>query len=101
MRRNDAFTATYAGNFGYDEVITNPFINPTSGTFEPTSGTWISAGVPRIGGIGTAPINQNYGKVTAFTNNGHSSYNALQVNLRHNGPRTGGRGELHVVALAG
>lgn len=83
--RYDAFTATYAGNFGYNEVITNPFINPSSGTFDPGSGTWMSAGVPDIGGIGVVPPNQNYGRVSAFTNDAHSNYNGLQLNFKHNG----------------
>lgn len=83
--RYDAFTATYAGNFGYNEVIINPFINPSSGTFDPFGGAWVSAGVPNIGGIGAVPLNQNYGRVSAFTNNAHSNYNGLQLNLRHNG----------------
>jgi hypothetical protein len=83
--RATAFTITYAGNYGYNEVIVNPFINPTSGTFNPNSGAWESAGVPDIGGIGDAPPNQNYGKITAFTNNAHSNYNGLQLNLKHNG----------------
>jgi len=83
--RSDALIVTYAGNYGYDEVIVNPFINPTSGTFDPNSGKWVNAGVPDIGGIGDAPPNQNYGKVTAFTNNAHSNYNGLMVNFKHNG----------------
>lgn len=85
LGRSDALVITYAGNMGYNEVIVNPFINPSSGTFDPTAGAWASAGVPNIGGIGIAPPNQNYGKVTAFTNNAHSNYNGLQVNLKHNG----------------
>jgi hypothetical protein len=72
-------------------VIINPFMNPSSGTFDPGSGAWISAGVPNIGGIGVVPMNQNYGKVSAFTNNAHSNYNALQVNLRHNGHGVAGQ----------
>jgi hypothetical protein len=95
----DAFTATYAGNFGYNGVIINPFINPSSGFFCPAAnegpvavcsaseaGTWIpTPGVPDVGGIGAVPINQNYGKVSAVTNNGHSNYSGLQLNFKHNG----------------
>lgn len=82
--RADALTITYAGNYGYDEVIMNPLINPSSGTFNPLDGTWETAGAPIISGVGYAPVNQNYGRVTAFTNNAHSNYNGLQVNLKHN-----------------
>lgn len=85
LTKFDAFIATYAGNFGYNEVIINPFLNPSSGTFDPTSGAWVSSGAPAIGGIGVVPPNQNYGRVSAFTNNAHSNYNALQLNLKHNG----------------
>jgi len=83
--RFDAFSITYAGNFGYNEVIVNPFINPSSGTFDPVGGAWVSAGVPNIGGIGVTPPNQNYGRVSAFSNNAHSNYSGMQLNLRHNG----------------
>jgi len=83
--RFDAFTITYAGNFGYNEVIVNPFINPSSGTFDPNGGAWVSAGVPNIGGIGVVPPNQNYGRVSAFTNNAHSNYNGMQLNFKHSG----------------
>ncbi|HKF49071.1 MAG TPA: carboxypeptidase regulatory-like domain-containing protein [Terracidiphilus sp.] len=85
LGRYNAFTITYAGNSGYNEVIVNPFINPTSGTFDPVGGDWTSAGVPDIGGIGDTPINQNYGKISEFTNNAHSNYNGLQFNVKHNG----------------
>jgi Carboxypeptidase regulatory-like domain len=85
LDRDDALIVTYAGNYGYNEVIVNPFINPTSGTFNPNDGAWESAGVPDIGGIGDVPTNQNFGKVTAFTNNAHSNYNGMQLNLKHNG----------------
>ncbi|HTX75230.1 MAG TPA: TonB-dependent receptor, partial [Terracidiphilus sp.] len=85
LGRSDALIITYAGNSGYNEVIQNPYINPASGTFDPNSGAWVSGGVPNVGGIGIAPTNQNYGKITAFTNNSVSNYNALQVNLKHAG----------------
>jgi hypothetical protein len=85
MGRTDALILTYAGNMGYNEVIQNPFINPASGTFDPVSGAWISSGSPMIGGIGNAPPNQNYGRITAFTNSAHSNYNGFQANWKHNG----------------
>lgn len=85
LGRADAFTITYAGNYGYNEVIVNPLLNPSSGTFNPNDGAWETAGAPIISGIGYAPVNQNYGKVTAFTNNAHSNYNGLQLNYKHNG----------------
>lgn len=85
MGRSDALILTYAGNFGYNEVIQNPFINAYSGTFNPSTGAWTSSGAPMIGGIGNAPANQNYGKITAFTNDSHSNYNAFQANWKHNG----------------
>ena len=83
--RSDALIITYAGNYGYDEVLINPLLNPSSGYFNPNDGAWESAGAPIISGIGYVPVNQNYGRVTAYTNNGHSNYNGLQMNLKHNG----------------
>jgi outer membrane receptor protein involved in Fe transport len=82
---SDAIIITYAGNYGYDEVIVNGFVNPSSGFFNPTDGMWEGTGAPLIGGIGNVPTNQNFSKITAFTNNAHSNYNGLQINYKRNG----------------
>jgi hypothetical protein len=84
LGRSDALIVTYAGNSGYNEVIQNPYINDATGTFNASTGAWTALG-PSINGVGIAPANQNYAKVTEFTNNSVSNYNALQVNLKHAG----------------
>jgi hypothetical protein len=84
LSRSDAVIVTYAGNYGYNEVLINPFINPTSGAFNPADGAWEATGSPIIGGIGNTPPNQNFGKVTAYTNNAHSNYSGLQLSYKRN-----------------
>jgi hypothetical protein len=84
LSRSDAVIVTYAGNYGYDEVIINPFVNPSSGYFNPSDGAWEGTGYPLIGGIGNVPTNQNFSKVTAYTNNAHSNYNGLQLSYKRN-----------------
>jgi hypothetical protein len=81
----DAISITYAGNYGYNEVLTNPFVNPSSGFFNSADGAWESTGAPMIAGIGYTPTNADFGKITAFTNNGHSNYSGLQINYKHSG----------------
>jgi hypothetical protein len=84
LSKSDAIILTYAGNYGYDEVLIDPFINPTSGAFNPADGAWESSGSPIIGGIGNTPQNQDFGKITAFTNNAHSNYSGLQLSYKRN-----------------
>jgi hypothetical protein len=81
----DAISITYAGNYGYNEVLTNPFVNPSSGFFNSADGAWESTGAPMIAGIGYTPTNADFGKITAYTNNGHSNYSGLQINYKHSG----------------
>ncbi|MGB6690247.1 MAG: TonB-dependent receptor [Terracidiphilus sp.] len=84
LTRSDAIILTYAGNYGLDEVIINPLLNPSTGYFNPSTGAWTALGPP-IQGVGVVPTNQNYGRVQAFTNNAHSNYNGLLVTYKRNG----------------
>ena len=84
FRVTDALSITYAGSYGYNEVLTDPFVNPSSGFFNASTASWQSTGAPMIGGIGYTPPNADFGKVTAYTNNAHSNYSGLQVNYKHN-----------------
>jgi hypothetical protein len=80
----DAVILTYAGNYGFNEILINPLLNPSTGYFNPSSGAWASSGAPAIQGVGIDPVNQNYGRVQAFTNNGHSNYNGLLITYKRN-----------------
>jgi hypothetical protein len=86
----DALIFTYAGNYGYNEVITDGFANAASGTFSQTSATGAPdpnyvPGPYQIGGLPTAPPDPRFSGVTAYTNNAHSNYAGGVVSWKHNG----------------
>jgi hypothetical protein len=84
--RGNAVIITYAGNYGYDGVIINPDLNPSSGEYgagPSAANPWGSVG--SIGGLGATPPDPSFSKVSAFTNNGHSNYNGLMLTYKHSG----------------
>ncbi len=81
---SDAIILTYAGNYGLNEVIINPLLNPATGIYNNGADAWVASGPP-IQGINVAPTNQDFSHVTAFTNNAHSNYNGFQANYKRNG----------------
>lgn len=91
MGPSDALILTYAGNYGYNEVIQNPWINASVGFFNDgpwsgsgnTFGGWSQAGT--FGNIPTTPADPRFSKVTEFTNNAHSNYNGAMITWKHNG----------------
>ena len=83
LSRNDAIVLTYAGNYGYDEVIVDPYQNGSSGAFDNSTGTWQSAGT--LGGLAVTPPDQRFSRVSAFTNNAHSNYSGGMASYKHAG----------------
>jgi outer membrane receptor protein involved in Fe transport len=67
--RTDAVILAYAGNTGYDEIITNGGLNAAS----PTG----------FGGLPTAQPDPNFGGVTTYTNGAHSNYNGGSITYKH------------------
>ena len=65
----DAVILAYAGNTGYDEIVTNGGVNASSPT--------------NFGGLPTASPDPNFAGVTAYTNAGHSNYNGGSVTYKH------------------
>jgi len=91
LGKADAIILTYAGNYGYNEMLTNPWLNAGTGyysdgsfTNDTTVGDWNSAGsFVGDGSLNTTPPDPRFGKVTAYTNNAHSNYNAAMVTWKH------------------
>jgi hypothetical protein len=90
---HDAIVVTYAGNYGYDGVLINPWVNPASGRFcnvlavactSAQSGTWVQPGAT-FAGFATTPADPRFSRVSAYTNNGHSNYNGGMVSFKRNG----------------
>jgi len=94
---SDAIILTYAGNYGYNEVLQNPWINAATGTFN--DGSWTDANyginvgntiggwtqVNTFGSIPTTPADPRFGKITEYTNNAHSNYSGAMVTWKHSG----------------
>jgi Carboxypeptidase regulatory-like domain len=94
LGRSDALILTYAGNYGYNEILQNPWINAGSGLFN--DGFW--TGSATVGGFGAngagafgskefgvTPPDPRFGRITSYTNDAHSNYNGGMVTFKHNG----------------
>jgi outer membrane receptor for ferrienterochelin and colicin len=67
--RSDAVILAYAGNTGYDEIITNGTVNAASAT--------------NFGGLTTAQPDPNFAGVISYTNAAHSNYNGASITYKH------------------
>jgi outer membrane receptor protein involved in Fe transport len=89
VSKSDAFIITYAGNYGYDGVLINPWLNAGDGQFGNgfngiPIGTWATPGAT-FGNLSPTPPDPRFGKVSAYTNNGHSNYNGALFTYKHSG----------------
>jgi hypothetical protein len=85
---NFALIATYAGNHGYNLVLTNPYENAAAGDYDNTSGAYLNPNGPKgavFGGLPLTPPDPRFNRVTAYTNNGVSNYDGMQLTLKHTG----------------
>lgn len=90
ITRNDAIIVTYAGNYGYDEVLQNPYQNAGDGIMGDgpgTYGAWGPSGAGPFGGgkFNLTPPDPRFAKVTAYTNAGHSNYSGGMVSYKRTG----------------
>ena len=89
--RSDAVVLTYAGNYGYNEIMQNPFTNAGNGKFGDgfwnggPIGTWIPAGGFGAAEFTNTPPDPRFGKVTTYTNNAHSNYSGFMMSWKHDG----------------
>jgi hypothetical protein len=85
LGKSDAIIVTYAGNYGSREILQNQLVNAGSGVFANTAtgGGWVSAGA--FAGLPVTPPDPRFSRVTQYTNDGHSNYNAGMVSYKHNG----------------
>jgi outer membrane receptor protein involved in Fe transport len=67
--KTDAVILAYAGNTGYDEILTNGGVNASSAT--------------GFGGLPTTSPDPNFAGVNSFTNAAHSNYNGGSVTYKH------------------
>jgi hypothetical protein len=83
LSRSDGMSLTYAGNYGYNELIQNPFLNGATGGFNNATGSWASLGA--LGNLPATPPDPSLSQVNAYTNNAHSNYGAAMVTYTHQG----------------
>lgn len=90
MSKSSALVITYAGNYGYNEVLTDPYENAGNGLFG--DGFWNNLPLGQWGGSGfggsqfnATPPDPRFGRVTAYTNNAHSNYSGGMITYKHNG----------------
>lgn len=69
LNSSTAVILTYAGNYGYDGVLVNPYLNATNSNIISTAANQLD---PR------------FERVQSYTNNSHSNYNGMMVQLKHN-----------------
>ena len=81
LGRFQSVNVTYAGNHGYNMILNNPYANPSSGTFSST-GLWTDSAGYQFGGYGATPVDPRFSRITEYTNNGYSYYNALQLTYK-------------------
>jgi len=86
LSRYDAIIVTYAGNYGYDGVISNSYINGASGEYGlVTSGVYSVSSNGPLGSLPITPPDPSFARVTGFGNAGHSNYNGLQISYKRSG----------------
>jgi hypothetical protein len=84
ISRSDAVIVTYAGNYGYNEVLQNPYQNAATGYYNLNGdNAWDTFGT--LGNVATTPADPSFSRVTAYTNDAHSNYNGGMVSFKHDG----------------
>lgn len=85
LSRNDALVITYAGNYGYDEVLQNPYLNASNGSFDSAKGTWVASGGFGGSTLNTTPADPRFARITSYTNNAHSNYSGGMISYKRSG----------------
>lgn len=83
LGRQDAIILTYAGNYGFNEVLTNPFVNAAVGVFQQSSDSYASNGA--IGNLPVTPPDPGFARVTGYTNSASSNYSGGVITYKHTG----------------
>jgi len=82
LSHSDAIIVTYAGNFGYNEILQNQYVNAASGNYNNSTGAYSGGG---FANLPTTPADPRFARVTGYTNNGHSNYSGGMVSYKRNG----------------
>jgi hypothetical protein len=85
LTASDAVILTYAGNFGFREVLQDPLLNASNGGYvdDVNGGSWQP--VAPFAGLSATPADPRFSRVTQYSNNAHSNYNGGMISYKHNG----------------
>lgn len=86
INKSMAILFNYTGNYGYHEVLQNPWVNAGTGywsAFGYGDNNWDDVLVD-IPGVPVTPPDPSFSKITSYTNDGHSNYNGGWVALKYN-----------------
>ncbi|MGA8677106.1 MAG: carboxypeptidase-like regulatory domain-containing protein, partial [Candidatus Acidiferrales bacterium] len=75
LARNTVMSIDYVGNHGFDELLTNPYLNSYCGTVCTGAG-FVNTGLP------TTPLDPRVANVLQLGNAGYSNYNGVTVSLQ-------------------
>jgi hypothetical protein len=82
LSKSDAIILTYAGNYGYNEVLQNQYLNAASGNYNNATDSYQQ--VEPFAGLPVTPADPRFSRITSYTNNGHSNYNGIMVQYKRN-----------------
>ena len=85
ITQNFAMVINYTGNYGYNEILQDQFINASDNTWDPFSGSWVIGAAGSFAGLDAPPADPSYTRITAYTNSGHSNYNGIWVAGKYDG----------------
>ncbi len=92
LTRDMAVIINYTGNYGYNELIQNPWLNAGTGFFDAAgvqNGNWTSFNGnnnnPSIVGVPLTPPDPSFSRVNSFTNDARSNFNGGWIALKYNG----------------
>ena len=85
LNKSTAMIINYTGNYGYREVLQNPWQNAGSGYFNGLGDNQWDDILTDLPGVPVTPADPSYSKMNAYTNSGHSNYNGIWISLKHSG----------------
>ena len=75
------FTANYVGNYGYNLILTNPYLNAFCDPVNCAGPAPVGAGFSNSG-LAATPIDSRVAAVQQVTNNGRSNYNGITLSIQ-------------------
>jgi hypothetical protein len=85
ISRSGALILTYAGNYGYNEVLQNPYQNAGNGVWNQATAQWAASTGFGGSAFNVTPADPRFTRVSSYTNSGHSNYNGGMLTYKQSG----------------